>query len=106
MDSRKLYCATWILENLTVLLGYQGWPKPGKQGTDESEQILSNLDETDEPGKTGETGQKTGNFRQKQGKKQGKPCKKRVNETESWQNRVKPKVLPNLGAVSVIPVGY
>ena len=56
----------------------QGWPKPGKQGTDESEQILANLDETEQ------TGQKTGIL-----VKNG--AKKRAKETEPWQNRAKPK---------------
>ena len=43
----------------------QGWPKPGKQGTDESERILANLDETE---RTGQKRAKNGHFWQKRAK--------------------------------------
>ena len=35
-----------------MLNAYQGCPKPGKQGTNKSEQILANLDETETTKKT------------------------------------------------------
>ena len=48
------------------------------------------------PGEFGRNRAKTGEFGQKMGKK-------RANETETWQNRAKPKVSPKLYWVSGIP---
>ena len=77
----------------------QGWPKPGKQGMNESERILANLDETEQTGrsgrnwaKPGRNGQKTGIFRQKRGKtgqKWAKPGEKRA-KTGKKNGRTKP----------------
>jgi hypothetical protein len=82
------------------------------------------LDETERTGQNGrnwaELGQKTGIFMQKRGKigqkneqnrakpgkKRAKTGKKRSNETEPWQNRANPKVLPNFGSGSGIPGGH
>ena len=45
---------------------YQGCPKPVKQGTDKSERILANLDETERIGHNrAKAGKKTGIFKQK-----------------------------------------
>ena len=99
----------------------QWWPKPGKQGTNKTEQILVNLDETKRTGQNGqnwakpgkkwefscenvENGAKNGRNWEKPVKKWAKTVKKRANKTESWQNRAKPKVSPNLGSGLVIPV--
>jgi hypothetical protein len=86
----------------------------GFRTTNESERILENLGKkrtNPNPGEfgrnRGETGQKTGEFGRiwaKNGQKWAKMGKKRANETETWQNRAKPKVSPKLYSVSVIPV--
>ena len=41
----------------------QGWPKPGKQGTINSERILANLDKTKQTGRNGQNWAKPGNKR-------------------------------------------
>ena len=65
--------------------------------TNEFWRIWAKPNETGEPG---ETGQKPGIFRQKLaklGETGPKTGIKRANKTEPWQNRAKPKVLPNFG---------
>ena len=91
--------------------------------TNENEQILANLGETEQTcqeaswAKPGETGQKTGILRQKRGKtgekmgklgqnrakNRAKPGKKWANDAEPWRNRAKPKVSPNFGLGSPLP---
>ena len=44
------------------LVGPEGCPKPGQQGTNKSEQILANLDETERTGRTVPNRAKNGHF--------------------------------------------
>ena len=61
--------------------------------TNEFWRIWAKQNEPNEPGKTGE---KTGIFRQKRGKK-------RANKTKAWRNRAKPKVSPNFDSGLPLP---
>ena len=67
----------------TLYTLHQRCPKPGKQGTNKSEQILANLDETEQIRQNrAKTGKKRGIFRQKRGIK-------RVKLSETGQKTVK-----------------
>ena len=83
----------------------QGCPEPGKQGTNESEQIRTNPGEFGQNqtnrAKNGHFSAKTGQNGQKK-KTEAKPGQKRANKTKPWRNRTKPKVLPNLGSLLCI----
>ena len=72
----------------------QNWTNPGEFGWNRRNGA-----------KWGKNRQKTGIFRQKRGKKRAKSGKGkiRVDKTEPWQNRAKPKVSPKLGSGLVIP---
>ena len=84
---------------------HQWWPKPGKQGTNETERILVNLDKTERTGqngqnwaKPGKNGQKTGIFTQKRGKQGKKQAKSGKTGQKNWQKRSKNgRTKPNPG---------
>ena len=59
------------------LVGPEGCPKPGQQRTNKSEQILANLEESEQTGQTVPNRAKNGHFRQKWGKKRAKLGKNR-----------------------------
>ena len=87
----------------------QAWPNPDsgrRTNPNESWRIWAKNERIRIRANLGETGQKTGEFGRiwaKNGRKWAKMGKKRANETETWQNRAKPKVSPKLYSVSVIP---
>ena len=76
------------------------------------EQIRTNPGKSTSPrtnpnsGEFGRNRAKNGRIWANLGKKWAKTGRKRANETESWQNRAKPKVSPKLYSVSVIPDLY